>query len=204
MPALETLVPLVRMHVRNCPDPIIEDAILRVAREFCAETRFLRETLVLDIVGEQRIYDLAAELDDCEVIGVHAVQISDEEPLTPLSFEDDQPTTGATAENWSFTPPARLWLNPTPDNDLEDGMAVRVILQPASDATTLPNELLRHNDRAIADGAIAWLCSMEDAAWGSPSMVALFSPQFASAKARAQLNSDNQFKPRAIRTTAYR
>lgn len=189
MAAIATLVGLVTMHIRNCPTPAITDALLRAAREFCDETRYVRESIVLDVVADQPLYTLEPEvLDYCEVCGVRAVEV-DGIPLVSEVQEGISHDEGGT-DFWNYEPPDQLRLFDPPKADRDEGLKVRLILQPKEDATEIPDIVLRRYRNTIAHGAIYWLASMTKAAWSDPVLADRFEKKWIKEKGHARTDAD--------------
>lgn len=198
MAAISTLFGLVRMHIRNCPTPALSDAILRAAREFCDETRYVRETIVLDGVADQDYYTLApAVLTQCEVCGVRAVEY-DGVPLDSMVQESVSHDEGGTGD-YIYEPPSDLRLFDPPRSDLSEGLSVRLILQPKEDATDIPDIALRRYRNTIANGAIYWLASMTEASWYNPSTAERFEQKWIKEKGHARTDADRENGARNFR-----
>jgi len=198
MAAIDSLFGAIRVHIRDCPAPAMSDAIVEIAREFCAYTRCVRETILLDAVKDLFYYPLAPEVTlQTEVVGVHAVEF-DGEPIDPRVQEGiDHSNEGP--EEWVYEFPDQLRLFGPPLADLDDGISVRLILQPTLAATALPDALLRKYRRDIADGTIAYLASMTKAGWYAPELVKEFGPKYRKSLDHARTDADRDNGPRNFR-----
>lgn len=198
MAALASLYPRIKPFVRNCPEPVMLFWLREAAREFCAETKFARETLLFDSVADQNVYVLTSEDADQEIIGIKAAMYKGF-PIAPASFEEVEQLSGETLY-FMFTPPSNFWPSPTPTSSISDAFAVSVWTQPTEVATTYPDAVARQFESAIADGAMASLLGMAKAAWGDLPESARRSANFNAEKARARYHADRAFRTRNFRT----
>ncbi len=198
MAVLSALYPLVRRYVRNCLEPAMDDAIRYAQRQFCSDSKFLRETIVLSIEANARFYNLVPLTPDTEVIEVKAIQLGEFDTLAGESFEDVRQSYGP-AENWIFEPPSNLWFVPTPTEDALDEIAARSVLTTIELAATIPDPLMRKFDHTIADGAIAHLKAMSGASWFDPKMVDWHQQRFLNGISLASADAGRTHRSRNFR-----
>ena len=159
MTTFKDMLPLVRPFATRCPDAHMVNALRVAAQRFCYRSRFLRETLTVALTESQAIYTLSSNETGQEVFGVHAVTYKDRH-LSPRSreelvgFEEGQRDA---PQFYYYEPPGTLIVDPAPYEDNATDCKATVYLQPASDATQVPEALARTWDDALADGALAWL-----------------------------------------------
>ena len=180
------------------PDRTLIWGIRKSAREFCRRSRYLRETVILDVVAGQVYYEVDPTMPETESIEAKAVEVGSS-PLTPSSFEENPQAYGA-ATAWVWEPPNEVWPTPIPTKDIEDGLAVRLILQPTADAETLPDYLMRYNREAITEGSLAYILSMKNMPWYNPGEADRAKAEFIRRSNAARASADRAHRPRSFRT----
>lgn len=201
MALISTLYPKLRLHVSNCPEPVLLAAVVHAAREFCRDSRVLRESLVLDVIENEQVYTLAPATEDTEVCAVIAAQVG-EYPIEPAQFEEVPQSSGKVVA-YTYEPPDELWLHNIPSSCLLEGLGVRVVLQPTTDATALPEALIRRYSDPIVYGAIAWLKSQKDRSWADLGSVGYWEGRFKKELHHAKADADFGFRTRRLRTRTY-
>lgn len=160
---IEDLYPLVRPFAKGAPTPTLKAAIRRAARKLCFESWYAQRTLVIGAQVGVNAYALAPGGDE-EVCGVKAAEF-DGNPLDPVRPEQLPDSNSGTPSWFYYRPPATIVVLPTPDANLADALRVRVAVQPTKDAGTVPDAVGQNFDRALADGALAWLLAIPAEAW---------------------------------------
>lgn len=200
MAALESLLPLCRRQAPGCPDFLLLDALRHAAREFCRDAWFARRTLEVTLEPGISHYDLAPDHPEEEIIGVDAVEHRGR-PLLPAEPKALAQRAGCPAA-WLWLPPATLELAPYPPADAaapQEPVLVSVVVQPTAKAQSLGDDILRHYDHALADGALARVCALEGAAWSSPPLAARHGLLFHAAKVNAKGSALRGHMPRGLR-----
>jgi hypothetical protein len=177
MAEIVTLLQNVAQVVRRAPEPTLVHAYLRAARKFCLESRWLRRTVVIGI--DAGADSLALAFDDTgdtallEIIGVRkidaytAAAVETTWPLTPAAPTDWRPNQGAAQpRRYAYQPEGDIVLPSITDAAYE----LRIVLQaqPQLGVEELPDDLLRRWDRALDDGALAYLLGLGGQAWTNP------------------------------------
>lgn len=160
---IEALFPLVRPFVKGCPSPTLTAALRRAARRLCSDSWYATRTLTLDVEAGVAVYQLVPPGDE-EVLNAKDAQYQDT-PLVPAQAAAARPGQSGTPRGFFFRPPRSLFLLPTPDADVADALRVLCPVQPTATATTIPDAVGTHYDRALADGALAWLLAMPSEQW---------------------------------------
>lgn len=163
MATLLSQVEYMREYARNCPDFVMTKWLLRSAIEFCHQTRYYRETIIVPTVAETEFYDLEASNPNAEVFGIQAAEFKGV-PLTQGAPEEQPQVDGIPRYFW-YLPTQEIALTPTTREDADDDLAVNVLLKPIENATELDDELLREFGEAIRAGALRRILTMPKTAW---------------------------------------
>lgn len=189
----------IRRACRGCPDPTLDDALLRAARAFCAETWILRRPLALTTVAGQQQYLLRAPPDE-EVIAIKHAQLADAAPggaLRPLRFVYPalvDPNVGPRRPyGICFVAYDRAALVPTPDDAY--AVELELVTQPVAGTRHLPDELGRGYDRALGYGALEWLLRMPADPWYNPQAAEEYRLLFGQEIVRARGEAAFDFTP---------
>lgn len=154
MAQLMALADRIRIEVPGCPDLLIEQHLLRTARMFCRDTHVW--TVPLDPIypyevgrgQDQPFYDLDLPTDSA-LLSVFLA----EQDERPIGF------------NVRLNPyPGIQFDRPKPLNPI----TVHAVLQPAHDATTIPDQLLFDYQEALIGGTLARLMLMPKRDWTMP------------------------------------
>ncbi len=195
MATVESLVPLVRHHVMNCVDYTMEFWLLQAAREFCRETRYLRQTIFINVVQGSSYYPLSINSDE-EVIGVKAAEwVESETPLEPSAPEEIPQQAGRPTHCW-FLPSKEIALSPTPNASLVRAVSVSVIKQPVQGAATISSELVLKHDLTLSYGAMARLFAMPKQDWTDAGLASYYADLWTTGKVKAQAEADLQHRAR--------
>jgi len=177
MTAITDLLQDVAQVVRRCPEPTLTQSILRAARIFCTETRWLRREATFDTVAEQDRYELllATGENDLEVIGARLIRIND--PTAPMGRTQIGPSSptvwnvnaaSGRPYTYGYVPEAMVDLFPTPDGVYTGTVVAQVT--PTRTASTLPVDLLAKWEYALIDGATEYLLKIPGQAWTNPAL----------------------------------
>lgn len=203
MPTLASLVPMVRQRIHSCPDFTIEYWLREVAREFCQRTRYLRETLAVDLVADLAYYPLTPTDAQTEVIGIKAAEIVDGSvPLVPVAPEEVPSEKGQALGYW-FSTRGEIVLNPIPNEEEVEALSVNVILQPTKDATDISSEITLRWDRALADGALARLFVQPNKDWSNGQLAGYHEEKFERAVVLARVEADRTHRGHNFNTAPH-
>lgn len=166
MADLSGIAKLVRIATPGCPDPLIDDAIIDAAIDFCRRTRAVTESLSLSTVVGQAAYPLATSA------GTRASRVQRVERGTiPLSesskpvFDANHHLRAAGVASHYYLDDDSLVLGPIPD--AVDTLVLSVVVEPVIGATTVPDVLYNDWRRVIASGAKAILLATPKVPWQS-------------------------------------
>lgn len=171
-------------HVPGCPEPMVEDALRNVTRQFCRDTHAWHEELhkVYLVKGIAR-YEMELP-EGTEVLSLaSAVQRK-----TP---ERDGTPVWPTINVFGL-----LYFDPIPDPD--DGpIEIRAVLQPSKAAEGAPDRIGLDYDTALIGGTVAQLQAIPNKDWSNPQMVAYHMASYDNgvAEARRRRATGNTDKP---------
>jgi hypothetical protein len=193
----------IRRACRGCPDPTLDDALLRAARAFCAETWLLRRPYAFTAVAGQQQYPLQAPPNE-EVIAVKHAQLGGLAPgeaVLPLRFVYPtlvNPNAGPRRPyGICFVPYDGVALVPPPDAAYP--VQLELITQPAAGTRAIADELGRRHDRALGYGALDWLLRMPADPWFNPQAAEEYRLLFGQAIVRARGEAAFDFSPNQAR-----
>jgi hypothetical protein len=199
--SLSLFYPMVLPYVLGCPDPMLDQAILYSAGEFCRNTLAVQEINTQHVVAGQQDYcvDTPTASILSAVIGVwHAdkkLQPVGTDEVTPgMAMRDDltgyAPSSGTPTHFYQKVPADQyvsLW--PVPDVAMENGLAVRAAYEPSATATSLDDVLYVAYGNDVAFGAIAYLMMLPGQAFSNPLLGREFDKRFSASIERATLTS---------------
>lgn len=201
MATFASLANLVKPFVFNVPDDLIAWHFVQVAREFCAQTRWLRESVYVPVTAAANPTFVLSASDPAsfEIIEVKAVEWEGE-PLDPKLQEE------VADEVFGFyyiEPPATLKLSWTPDEDSTDVLQVRQILQILESVTAIPDVLARRWSRGLAAGVMSRLLVTADAPWANPPLAAVHEKKWLADLGTAQVQADREHTRQGFRVVSY-
>lgn len=195
--ALTGVQPYVVPHVPGCPLPIVDNAILRAAIRFCAETGVWRYTHATVAAVEATVAYPFAPPAGAKVERVLAAWL-DGLPLTVKNATDmlgvtDWQTLTGTPEYLVVLSDTQFRLYPLGAGDVD----MEVTVKPARSATTIDDSVFEAHVEAIADGALEILMTYPGKAWTNPELAAYHKGKFEEAIADAEIH---EYRHAAIRT----
>jgi hypothetical protein len=214
MAQLDSLLPLVRVHVEGCPVPTALQQLRWALREFCKESRFLRESVPVEILAGQMVYPMAPLLAETRVVEVDAVTV-DGRPLNPTGPKEVRPSsltsagvvlddeTGAVVQqpgevtHYWFEPPADLVVWPQPTRDADGAVSLILDVLPAT--VLIPDAIERKYADAISYGALHRLLMMPKKAWSDPALGGYYDGLFRRQIEEAKSEASRQHRRRHYR-----
>lgn len=166
MADLSGIAKLVRIAAPNCPDPLLDDAIIDAAIDFCRQTRVVTESLSVATVAAQSVYPLATSANT-RANRAQRVERGTV-PLTKSSkpaFDANPHLRAAGTANHYYLDNDSLVLGPIPE--AIETLKLSVVVEPVLGATTIPDVLHDEWRRVIASGAKAILLSTANVPWQS-------------------------------------
>lgn len=194
MADVSTIFRLVRPYVRNCPEAVMREWIVEAARQFCQDTRWLRENVLLNTVVDAARYQVLPSSAAEEIIGIFAADYRNM-PLAPIGPQEaPSDTVGNRPYGFWYELPDILVIADAPASAELEAINVEIITRPVVGATTLSDRLVRRWERAISHGAIAMLCGMTKAGWFDPARAAASEGEYDSEMRKARSEADRNHR----------
>lgn len=218
MATLTTLLPLVQAHVEGCDVLTIQTWLRWALREFCKESRFLRQSVPFTVAAGQMVYPMGPVLAETRVIEVDAVSVEGR-PLDPTGPKEVRPSsqssagvifddeTGAVVQqpgevtHYWFEPPADLVLWPQPTRNAP--AAASLILDVLPSTGMIPDEIERKYADAISYGALHRLLLMPRKAWSDPQLAGYYEGMFRRQIEEAKSEASRQHRRRHYRVKGH-
>jgi hypothetical protein len=181
MKKLELFLPRILPWCLGAPEPLIHQALLDSASQFCEETAAIHYiTDPITIVAGVADYDIGLP------------QSNDLSRILRVWFgEDPWATPAGIPLNWVVTDLSQITIFPTPAAELAPGqfMFADVAVKPSRNATVLDDRLYNDWLEGIVGGAIARLCATPDQPYTNPANAALGAATFKLWRGKAQYES---------------
>lgn len=194
----------VALEVPGCPAPLVDNAVLKIAIDFCEKTHYWRqEHQPITVTKTVKQYRLSVPKD-----------ATIETVLEPLSFDGQEVVLTTTdklnkddigwrkstgfPKNAYITLPWAINLVPIPTDSVINGLNLEIILKPTFDSATLPNFLYDEFLEKIASGAKALLMRMPNKEWTDVKTSATYETLYrearmeAASKARAGYKTEDR------------
>lgn len=175
---VETLIPLVRVEVPECPDILVQNAILRAAIEFCEKSTFWRET-----IDELHVSANVAEYDIETPSGATMSEIIwatyDDNPLTAKTESQILAYTSGAPSYYALLNPRVIKIAPTPTG--AGIVRLRAALKPKPTATSIRDYVYDEWSEAFYHGALERLFMMPGKPWSNPELALFHQQQFTNA-----------------------
>ena len=177
MAGIEAFRSRVATNVLNCPDMVIDQAVLDASIEFCERSNIIRATLAqINLVANDFLITLAAPAS-CRLVQVQSAWVDGTE-IAPLPadnagvFEYVTAVTGQSAKTgaprfFSEASPGVIALHPRPDKAYV--LTVRASTKPSRAAIVVDDALLEDWANAVSCGALSILYSMR-AEWADQAL----------------------------------
>lgn len=174
MAAIVDLLQETAQKVRRCPLPTLVNAYREATRSFCSQSRWLRRAAepVLTVANDPQ-YGIALPSSDAglEVISIRTIVVNDLQgtPQSSWRIGPSDPTTWnpnvqpGQPQQYTYVPEGEFALFPEPDGEYQINLVVCV--QPTTDAQEIPDDLLRKHNRALTQGALAYLYGIPGQPW---------------------------------------
>lgn len=189
--------PYVLPDVANCPMPIVDQAIVRAAIRFCAETGVWRYTPATQPVVEDTttyifVPPAGAKVERVLAAWLDGVPLTVKNATDMLGMQDWQTETG-TPEYLVVLSDSQFRVYPLGAGDVD----MEVTLKPSRAATTIDDNVFETHVEAIASGALEILLAKPGKPWSSPDHAAYHKGKFDNAIADAEIH---EFRHAPIRT----
>lgn len=166
MADLSGIARLVRIAVPGCPEPLIADAIIDAAIEFCRKTRAVTEDVTVTTVAADATYPLttSANTRAWRVLRVERDTVPLNKSSKPVFDANVHLRAAGTASHY-YLDDDTLTLGPVPE--AIETLDVSVVVEPVLGATTIPDVLYNDWRRVVASGAKAVLLAIPKTEWQS-------------------------------------
>ncbi len=183
-------------EVLDCPDPVVDHAIVAAAFDFCDQTGAWDEVQAPQtLVAGQADYTITAPTDAI-ALRVRDVVVGGF-VMPPIDLTDTQ--SGSSLRGYtSAISRGQIRLHPTPTVS-GDALVVRAVYAPAMTAATLPDFLMQRHASVISAGVKARLMFMPGVAWSNPGLGATYQQQFVSGIVDARIESLHERSHGSIR-----
>ena len=205
------LIPEVGQVVRRCPGVTLKTAYLRSARNFCSQTRWLRDTPTLDTLSgntEAGTADYALLVTDplTEIVGIRDVKgfevsaVDQWWQITPFDKTRFQPTTQTNKPvHYAYVPEASLSLWMAPDKAYR--LEITAAVQPILTATELPDRLVTKWKEVLEYGALEYLMALPRQAWSNAVIAADYGKKFRAGINNAKADEQRGYNQGPTRVT---
>lgn len=195
--ALDVFLPQMRLDVVGCPDPVLKDALLKVATDFCTRSLCWNEPLAAVSVTDTSFpytVPVAAHATLTRLIAVRAPGKLYPITYTDLDMVTDWETQKGSPTHYLFDGSGRLILFPLPS--VATQMKLRAALTPARGATVLEEFLFTRWRDPLVDGAVAELKAMKDRPWTDTANVAYYANRYAAGLTDATIEARRGYTTR--------
>lgn len=196
-------LPKIAQIARGCPTPTLIKAYVDAARDFCGQTRWLRDTLApISTTANTAGYTLTPTDATTEIIGVRQVLASDsnngswrlgrlDETQWPLNAGPNPPRV------YAYVPESSIDLYYTPDGVYT--LTVTAQVQPVGNATAVPDELDRKWGRVIQAGTLAYLLDVPGQQWTNLARAQLYRREFQAGVNNAKADEQRGYNTGSVR-----
>lgn len=187
MAAISVFRPLVYIDCPGVPNPMMDDAIRRAAREFCKKTQALTVEVNITLAVADNSY-APTMATGTEILAVESLRrptsgtrITPEylvarsvDHITAQTTSTGAPTVYAATDD----SPLEIVLYPTPT--AIETLTAKVVFMPTKTAATLDDRLANLHLEAVTEYAKYWLQSQPDKPWSNPDAAMASNRQFES------------------------
>jgi len=193
--AIDSQIANIRQIVRDCPPVTLRRAYMRMLREWCQQTQWLRETVTASTVANTPSYTLTVD-SGFDVMGVRALMLTDQagnvrqlpaaDPTDVMQWNPNE--VPDLPRRYAYLPEGSFELYPTPSAVY--AMSLVVIVAPQETSATPPSTPLIKYSNDIEAGALSYLLSIPGQPWTDKRSASEYARQFqagvAMGKAEAQ------------------
>jgi len=178
--ALTTFLPEITPHVPGCPEPVILNALVTAATEFCTRTLAWQERIAsVQVTSGSFPYDIDVDTH-AALARVMSVTVGTLK-LTPTSYAALDQTTNwdtqtGTPVSFLIQSDGDLLVYPLPSESMALTMTISNTV--ARSATVLEKFLHTRWRDVLVAGALRIIHAMPDKSWSKPDMVALHTQKF--------------------------
>jgi hypothetical protein len=158
----------------NLPTIVFSRAMLSVSRDYFTKTQAWQEALTVDLVADQKTYDMPAPFEFAIIDTVISASIGNEY-LANAEFAVKSDDTGKPT-HFALPSKASLLVYPTPKEAYT--LDVLVSLKPSIDTTEIPELLFDEHFEPLIAGCIANIKRMKSTDWYDPQAAMQFEQDY--------------------------
>lgn len=187
--------------IRGAPRATLRRAFVRSLREFCQQTMYLRENVAGLTVNGTRQYALGDDpYQDIVAILALAATRSDGSvaalaPTDPTMWNPNQ--VNAFPCRYTYVPQAQFALDPIPDGAYN--LTITIVTQPKEAAQNVPVAPLIKYSNEVEAGALAYLHTIPDMPWTSPTQAELRRREFQAGINNGKIEVQRSFNTGSMR-----
>lgn len=190
-------LPKIAQIVRGCPTPTLIKAYVDAVRDFCGQTRWLRDDLaVVPTVAGTVNYALTPTDANTEIVGVKLIWAEDANgnrwQVTPLDETTWNPNAGPNPpQRYAYVPESEIALYYTPDAVYD--LTITAQVQPVANATEVPDQLDRKWGRELQAGTLGYLLDIPGQRWTNPGRALAYRKEFQAAINNAKVDEQRGY-----------
>jgi hypothetical protein len=170
MVAVVELLPNIGQIIRRVPTQMLINAYVRAARDFCRQTRWLREDRTVVTTINEDDYTLA-DSATAEVVGIRRIwAVASDDSEWEIRPKDStlwtNPTDTGQPMHYAYVPEGAFKLHVIPDAAYT--LTVTAAMQPLLASTTLSDALATKWDHVLEEGALEYLFGVPGQKWSNP------------------------------------
>jgi len=176
----------------GAPLVAVDYALLQTAIDFCETSLFLQVNAdPISVRPNVPEYEIAVDDDQLLVTMIMEAKL-DGRRIRPVALdlrnETEWPSQNYEWGTSELDDPMMIRLIATPEQAAT--LTLRVALRPVQDATTLPDDLLKHYRIAIGSGAVARMMLQPGKTWSNPQLGAYRQKEYAAYLNQAQVDAN--------------
>lgn len=164
--ALDVFLPQIQLAVAGCSEPVLKNALLKVATDFCTRSLCWHERLTAVTVTDTSFpytIPVAVHATLTRLLAAHAPGRLWPTTYAGMDAVDNWPTLKGTPTHYLFDASGRLIVYPLPS--VATQMTLRAAFTPARGATVVEDFLYTRWRDELVHGAVAELKSMNGQPW---------------------------------------
>ena len=188
---LETFYPYIQPEVLTCPEPLIKNALILAADDFCIESSAWRSDETVTTASGTSEYE-PGKPSDSYIIAFRSVFAGTRQLTAVQSIVGEEE-----GEPFIYTSPdfGVLLVYPTPNSVAS--LSVDCIYGPTPTATTLPDFMIRQVS-TLSAGAKGRLLAMSGADWANPTLAAYYTQVFRDGVIAARIKEEHGRNPSSL------
>lgn len=199
MANLSDFLNLLRPELRGCPDFTIKAHLLRILRDFCAQTWIWEDWQKETKDGDGDTHTVSVDADR-ELVIVPRVW-SEDWDLKPSEFtfpgQDAGYSDYEVSRSFQFDPPDTIrFLFTVADGDV---FYPQVVYQPTTDATEFPDFILKYHEDGLSAGTKSRLMMQPGQNWSNPELGQYYQRIYDREVGRAKILKQRQYTATPLR-----